>query len=116
MFGGTWCPWCIREAPSIAKLYAKYHHHGLEVVGVSLNGTTAAVHRYRMANPQENWPQLQDSHHSNEAIAQRLGIQGLPSELVIDRHGVLKHTLVGYAPRQLAADVRKLLPPAKPAH
>ncbi len=115
-FWGTWCPWCVREAPTIAKLYAKYHRHGLEVLGVSLNDTAAAVRRYRHAHPQETWPQLQDIHHSSEAIAQRLGIQGLPTELVIDRQGVLQHTLVGYAPQQLAADVRKLLPPGKPAH
>ncbi len=115
-FWGTWCPWCVREAPTIAKLYAKYHRHGLEVLGVSLNDTSAAVRRYRKANPQEAWPQLQDIHRHNEAIARHLGIQGLPTELVIDRKGMLKHTLVGYAPRQLVADVQKLLVPAKAPH
>ena len=115
-FWGTWCPWCVKEAPYLTKLYAKYHHHGLEILGVPLNDTTAAVRRYRRANPQEAWPQLQDIHHQNEDIAQRLGIQGLPTELVIDRHGILKHTLVGYSPRQLTADVQKLLAPAKAAH
>lgn len=113
-FWGTWCPWCVREAPAIAKLYAKYHSHGLEVVGISLNDSAAAVRRYLKANPQETWPQLLDSHHHNEAIARHLGIQGLPTEMVIDRHGVLQHTVVGYAPHQLAADVQKLL--AVPAH
>ena len=90
-FWGTWCPWCVKEATHIAKLYAKYHHHGLEVLGVPLNDTTAAVRRYRKENPNETWPQLQDTQNSNEVIAQHLGIQGLPTELVIDRQGVLKH-------------------------
>ena len=115
-FWGTWCPWCVREAPHLAKLYAKYHQHGLEILGVPLNDTTAAVRRYRKAHPQEAWPQLQDIHHHNEAIAQRLGIQGLPTELVIDRQGRVKHALVGYSPRQLVADVQKLLSPAKAPH
>ncbi len=115
-FWGTWCPWCLKEAPYLTKLYAKYHHHGLEILGVSVNDTTAAVRRYCKANPQEAWPQLQDIHRRNEAMAQRLGIQGLPTELVIDRKGMLKHTLVGYSPRQLVADVQKLLSPAKPPH
>ena len=42
-------------------------------------------------------------------IRQKMENSGLPTELVIDRRGILRHILVGYAPGQLAADVRKLL-------
>jgi thiol-disulfide isomerase/thioredoxin len=32
---GTWCPNCHDEAPLLESLYAKFHEHGLEVVGLS---------------------------------------------------------------------------------
>lgn len=115
-FWGTWCPWCLKEAPYIAKLYSKYHRHGLEVVGVPLNDTTAAVSRYRKAHPKEGWPEIFDKHHGNDAMAQKFGISGLPTDFIIDRRGILRHVVVGYAPDQIAADVRKLLAQAAPGH
>ncbi len=115
-FWGTWCPWCVREAPHIAKLYAKYHRHGLEVVGVPLNDTAAALRGYRKAHPKESWPQIFDKHPGNDALAQNLGISGLPTDLIIGRRGILRHVVVGYAPDQIATDVRKLLAKIAPAH
>ena len=32
-FWGTWCPWCLKLAPYIEKLYGKYHQQGLEASG-----------------------------------------------------------------------------------
>ncbi len=108
-FWGTWCPWCLKQAPYISKLYSKYHSHGLEVVGVPVQSTAASVVRYQKAHRKESWPQIFNHNHGNSALAQKLGITGFPTEFVIDRHGVLRHIIVGYSPRVLAADVQKLL-------
>ncbi len=115
-FWGTWCPWCVREAPHIAKLYAKYHRRGLEVVGVPLNDTAAALRRYGKAHPKQDWPQFFGKHPGNDAWAQKFSVSGLPTDFIIDRRGVLRHVVVGYAPDQIAADVRKLLAKAAPGH
>lgn len=32
---GTWCPPCREAVPHLQRLYAKYKHHGLEVVGLN---------------------------------------------------------------------------------
>ena len=115
-FWGTWCPWCLKEAPYIAKLYGKYHRHGLEVVGVPVLSTAASVQSYRKAHPKESWPQIFDNKPGNGALAQKLGISGFPTEFVNDRHGVLRHIIVGYSPRLLAADVQRLLAKQPAAH
>ncbi len=108
-FWGTWCPWCLKEAPYISKLYSKYHRHGLEVVGVPVQSTASSVVRYQKAHKKESWPQIFNQNPGNSALARKLGITGFPTEFVIDRHGVLRHIIVGYSPRLLAADVQKLL-------
>ena len=78
-------------------------------MGVPVLSTAASVARYRKAHPKENWPQIFDHNPGNGALAQKLGINGFPTEFVIDRQGVLRHIIVGYSPRQLAADVKRLL-------
>ena len=85
-FWGTWCPWCLKEAPYIEKLYNKYHQHGLEVVGVPVLSSASAVVSYRKAHPKESWPQIFNHNPGNGALAQNLGISGFPTEFVIDRH------------------------------
>ncbi len=115
-FWGTWCPWCLKQAPYISKLYSKYHRHGLEVVGVPVQSTAESVTRYQKAHPKESWPQIFNHNHGNSALAQKLGITGFPTEFIIDRHGVLRHIIVGYSPRQLAADVKRLLAKQRAAH
>ncbi len=115
-FWGTWCPWCLKEAPDISNLYARYHRHGLEVVGVPVLSTATSVQSYRKAHPKESWPQIFNRNPGNAALAQKLGIRGFPTQFVIDQHGVLRHIIVGYAPQVLAADVRKLLHNGPAAH
>ena len=34
-FWGTWCGPCRKAVPSLVKLYGKYKHHGLEIVGLN---------------------------------------------------------------------------------
>src|SRR5262245_19695193 len=33
----TWCPPCVREMPSLQRLYDKFHRQGLVVLGVNIN-------------------------------------------------------------------------------
>lgn len=41
-FWATWCPVCKRELPNWREAWAKYHEHGLEIIGVA---TDANRHR-----------------------------------------------------------------------
>ena len=107
-FWATWCPWCRAEMPGIEKLYQRYHSQGLEIVGVPLSDTAAAVRPYLKANPKAAWPEIFDKGAGNAALAQKLGVSAFPAQCVIDHRGILKYTIVGSSSKQLGADVRKL--------
>ena len=107
-FWATWCPWCRAEMPGIEKLYQRYHGQGLEIIGVPLSDTAAAVRSYLKANPKVVWPQIFDKGAGNTTLAQELGVSAFPAQCVIDRRGILKCTVVGSSSKQLGADVRKL--------
>jgi thiol-disulfide isomerase/thioredoxin len=108
-FWAPWCPPCKKETPYIQKLYRKYHARGLEIVGVPIQSTMAAVCTYLKAQPETAWPQIFDKGAGNTALTKKFGVTGIPTELVIDRKGILRHIIVGYAPHRLAADVRQVL-------
>ncbi len=107
-FWATWCPWCRAEMPAIEKMYGQYHGHGLEIVGVPLSDTAAAVRPYLKSNPKVAWPEIFDKGAGNAALAQKLGVSAFPAQCVIDRRGILKYTIVASSSKQLGADVRKL--------
>ena len=107
-FWATWCPWCRAEMPSMEKLYQRYHSQGLEIVGVPLSDTAAAVRPYLKANPKVAWPEILDKGTGNTALAQKLGVTEFPAQCVIDRKGILRYVIVGRSSKQLGADGRKL--------
>lgn len=48
-FWASWCRPCRAANPSIVELYNKYHNKGLEIIGISLDGTP------QQSNPKEDW-------------------------------------------------------------
>lgn len=108
-FWATWCPWCRAEMPSMEKMYSKYHSHGLEIVGVPLSDTAAAVRSYLKSNPKVAWPEIFDKGLGNAALARKMGVSAFPAQCVIDRQGIWRYTVVGAAHNQLGVDMQKLI-------
>lgn len=108
-FWGTWCPLCMKEAPYIETIYQKYHFKGLEILGIPIRTTAAAVRAYLKSHPEVAWPQLFDRKSGNSILADKFGVIGFPTEFVIDRHGIVRHIIAGYAPARLLADARQVL-------
>jgi peroxiredoxin len=81
-FFASWCVPCNEEAPDVARLFKKYHAHGLNVVGVNeLEDKTKALgfaHQYK-------WPfaiAVDDG-----SVGQSFGVVGLPVHIFIDKQG-----------------------------
>jgi thiol-disulfide isomerase/thioredoxin len=102
---GTWCPTCHDAAPTLVRLWRKYHHRGLEIVGVAfeVTGDTAAdgalVRRYRdkfdipfplllggVSDPQE----------VAAALPQLNGFGAFPTTVFLGRDGRVKRVHAGF--------------------
>jgi thiol-disulfide isomerase/thioredoxin len=109
-FWGTWCPWCRKEAPYIAKLYKTYRKAGMRVIGIPVGSTPAQLEQYAKTHPDENWPQLYiNGGQGNSAIANASGIQGFPTEVIVGRNGRVAKVVVGFAPKALAKVIKTQL-------
>jgi thiol-disulfide isomerase/thioredoxin len=93
-FWATWCEPCKKEMPGYQKLLDRYGSRGFAVLGFKFNmmkdtedpvlfATKSGV-RYPLAVAAED-------------LTQRFGgIQGLPTTLLYDRHGILRKKIIGF--------------------
>jgi len=86
-FWATWCGPCRAEFPNIKKAYDKYHEHGFEVVGVSIDQSREALEKY-IEEKEVPWITLheKDAGGKNPATT-RYGIFGIPTMFLVGRDG-----------------------------
>ncbi len=93
-FWAAWCGPCRRENPNVVKVYEKYHDKGLEIIGVSLDGTTRQ--KYPKASllkaiEQDNltWHQVSNLSYFNDPVARKYNISSIPATFILDENGVI---------------------------
>lgn len=93
-FWAAWCGPCRRENPNVVNVYNKYHSKGLEIIGVSLDGTT------RQKDPKDAWvkaieqDKLTWNHVSNlsyfsDPVARAYNIRSIPATFILDENGTI---------------------------
>lgn len=106
-FWATWCPPCVREMPALMQLREAYQGKGFEIVGVALDNKDAVA---AFIDPLGiEYPILigeQEGLQLTALYGNRLGV--LPYSVIIDRKGVIRHTLIS---ELHYADVEKLIQP-----
>ena len=90
-FWATWCGPCVAEMPSVKKTYEAFHDKGFEIVGISLDDDKDALNNYIKKNAIA-WPQYFDGKQWNNEISFRYGIDGVPTEWLVDKQGNLRET------------------------
>jgi thiol-disulfide isomerase/thioredoxin len=102
---GTWCPTCHDAAPTLVRLWRKYHGRGLEIVGLAfeVTGDTAVdgrqVRRYRdkFAIP---FPLLlagiSDAEAASAALPQLEGAIAFPTTIFLGRDGKVRRVHSGF--------------------
>lgn len=85
-FWASWCGPCRAENPNVLKVYNAYKDKGFTVVGISLDDK-AANWKKAIRDDKMPWTQLSDLKGWKNEISVSYGIQGIPSNLLIDPSG-----------------------------
>jgi len=108
-FFASWCVPCRAQLPQLDGLSRRLGGRGLAVYGVSLDEDRAAIEGFLALVP-VGFPVLWDQ--GGERIAPSLGIERLPTTLVVDRRGTVRYVHLGYDAHEgerILAEVKALL-------
>jgi thiol-disulfide isomerase/thioredoxin len=97
-FWATWCKPCVGMMPTLNEWHAKYGPKGLVIAGITDDEpdvATATVAENKLA-----YTILQDADH--RAWKDFL-VSGLPTTVVVDKKGVIRHVSIGASPDESAA-------------
>jgi thiol-disulfide isomerase/thioredoxin len=105
-YWATWCEPCKQDMQLLRRLQAAYARTGLQLVGINVDGTKEQAEAF-IAESRLPWTQLfEPGGLEGSSLANRLGVQTLPTILLIDADGkVVRHNI--QAP-ELDAELQKL--------
>lgn len=103
-FWATWCGPCVREMPNVKALYEKLKDRSFDIVGVSLDRDPEALAKFLEEN-EIPWTNL--SGEENNELAQKYGVRGIPTMMLVDRDGNI--VAVSHKVDEVAAKAEELL-------
>jgi cytochrome c biogenesis protein CcmG/thiol:disulfide interchange protein DsbE len=92
-FWATWCPPCREEIPGFVNIYEIYNDQGMEILGVSLDQKGKEVVKRFAEMYGVNYPMAMGT---NQFIQDYQPGQYIPTTIIIDRGGKIRHRHVGY--------------------
>lgn len=91
-FWASWCGPCRKSFPWMNQMQQKYRAQGLVIISVNLDANKALAQTFLSKNA-ANFPVIYDP---DGDIAQHFEIKGMPSSLLIDRHGQIQQAHSGF--------------------
>jgi len=85
-FWASWCGPCRGENPNVLKAYNTFKDKGFTVVGISLD-SKAADWKKAIIEDKMPWVELSDIKGWQNEVSTYFGIQGIPSNLLVDPSG-----------------------------
>ncbi|MGF1555395.1 TlpA disulfide reductase family protein [Paucihalobacter sp.] len=110
-FWAAWCGPCRRENPNVVKVYNQFHDKGLEIIGVSLDGTprqgdAKAAWLKAVEDDELTWHQVSNLQYFNDPVAKLYDINAIPATYIIDEEGtIIAKNLRGIALEQKIAEL-----------
>ncbi|HQK94559.1 MAG TPA: TlpA disulfide reductase family protein [Armatimonadota bacterium] len=110
-FWATWCGPCRQEMPKVIAAYNELHEKGFDVLGISLDEGDEGVAKLRQYIGENGmpWRQICDRMGWECEWAKLYGVTGIPTQLLIDQEGIIRHKVIGAERLDLAQAVRDLL-------
>jgi thiol-disulfide isomerase/thioredoxin len=103
----TWCGPCKRAMPLVEELQKQYALRGLQVIGVS-DEDRPVLEKFVAERPVG----YQLAHDPDGSMSSVLFVSSLPTFLVVDREGLVRHVLYGTpGAKELEAAIKPLLAP-----
>ncbi len=107
-FWASWCPPCRQSFPWMEAMQAKYADQGLVIVAVNLDKDLDKVAAFL----NDNGSPLTIAYDPEGNLAERFGVQAMPTSFIIDREGLMQANHQGFRERDKAAleqQIRALL-------
>ncbi|MBV9849200.1 MAG: TlpA family protein disulfide reductase [Armatimonadetes bacterium] len=115
-YWATWCVPCKMAMPTLESLHRRYVGQGLKVVGISVDDSDSVRAVPAVARALGVTYTLSASPDDNNRAQKAYGVQGIPSQFLIDKKGVIRWAQGGFSfseKQELSALIQKLL--AEPA-
>jgi cytochrome c biogenesis protein CcmG/thiol:disulfide interchange protein DsbE len=91
-FWASWCAPCRQSFPWMRTVQAVYVRQGLTVIAVNLDHDRAEAERFL----QKYHPDFAVQFDPRGALAERFRVAGMPTSVLIDRHGVERFRHIGF--------------------
>lgn len=107
-FWASWCGPCRQSFPWMENMKSTYEAQGLAIVAVDLDAHRADADKFL----DQFHPTFDVRFDPQGELANFYKVQGMPSSVLIDRHGATRFTHVGFRPVDAAiyeAQIRELL-------
>ncbi len=89
-FWASWCAPCRQEMPNVKKIYNDFHAKGFEILGISLDDTSAKFRGY-VEEQKMPWPQIFDGKGWNSEVGKSYAVNSIPATFLLDRRGTIRY-------------------------
>jgi cytochrome c biogenesis protein CcmG/thiol:disulfide interchange protein DsbE len=104
-FWASWCAPCRQSFPWMEAMKNAYQSRGLTVLAVNLDQNRGDADRFLA----QFHPSFDVRFDPQGKVAEHFKVQGMPTALVVDRHGVVRFTHIGFKPVDEAVYENQLL-------
>jgi cytochrome c biogenesis protein CcmG, thiol:disulfide interchange protein DsbE len=98
-FWASWCAPCRQSFPWMQAMKEAYGHEGLTVVAVNLDRNLEDAKAFLA----QFHPTFDVRFDPQGKVAERFKVHGMPTSVIVDRHGVVRFTHIGFRPADQAA-------------
>lgn len=93
-FWASWCGPCKQSFPWMQSMKETYERQGLTVIAINLDRDRADANKFL----EQLKPTFDVRFDPSGELAESYNVEGMPSSVLIDRHGVRRFTHVGFRP------------------